>query len=83
MDGDIQLLENTITDGDPQEPPYLLHRRKIYELKRYGVIVCFEAKVSPANGTKIFDFTVKLIHDPEISNKLGEILLMLTIRSLE
>ena len=64
---------------------HMIHRKEITELKGNGSIVCFEALVLPASEMLVRPdiFTVKLIHDPEISNKLGEILLMLTIRSLE
>jgi len=55
----------------------LIHRKKINDLKRYGTIVCFEGQVATANEMQIsntFYFDIKLVHDPQIANKLGIIL---------
>uniref|UniRef100_A0A915P7G7 Galectin n=1 Tax=Meloidogyne floridensis TaxID=298350 RepID=A0A915P7G7_9BILA len=67
LDGGIQLLE---VNYIPNEQPYLIHRKKINDLKRYGTIVCFEALVPTAKemNNSIYNFKLQLIHDPQIAN---------------
>nr|CAD2208460.1 unnamed protein product [Meloidogyne enterolobii] len=73
LDGHIQLLEREYI---PNEQPYWIHRKKINDLKRYGPIVCFETSVPSASEMRdgVFDFYVKLIHDPQIANTLGKVI---------
>nr|CAD2187583.1 unnamed protein product [Meloidogyne enterolobii] len=73
LNGNIQLLEREYI---PNEQPYWIHRKEINDLKRYGPIVCFETSVPSASEMRdgLFDFYVKLIHDPQIANTLGKII---------
>jgi len=70
-------LDYAYSDGIPLEPPDLHYRKEINELKTNGTIVCFEGQVATANEMQIsntFYFDIKLVHDPQIANKLGIIL---------
>jgi len=51
----------------------LIHRKEINDLKGYGPIVCFETFVPTAKEMNYssYNFTLKLIHDPQIANTLG------------
>jgi len=57
----------------PNKQPYLIHKKEINELKGYGPIVCFETLVPTAKEMNYssYNFTLKLIHDPQIANTLG------------
>jgi len=69
------LLDHTYFHGEHQEFPFLVYRREINKLKRYGTIVCFEALVISASEVMdpIQAFRVQLFHDSQIANNFSKI----------
>uniref|UniRef100_A0A914LMD1 Galectin n=1 Tax=Meloidogyne incognita TaxID=6306 RepID=A0A914LMD1_MELIC len=67
------LLDHTYFHGEHQEFPFLVYRREINKLKRYGTIVCFEALVISASEVMdpIQAFRVQLFHDSQIANNFN------------
>jgi len=68
-------LDHTYFHGEHHEFPFLVYRREINKLKRYGTIVCFEALVTSASEVMYpeYGFIVKLFHDSQIANNFSKI----------
>ena len=70
MGKDIQLLdydveEHPLLKGHPfqKEQPSLKYKKKLMNLKSYGIILCFEANVPKAEDMIDNQFQINLRHD--------------------